>query len=72
MMSKDDDIALVRRLFDCLFDYNGQSYAYHPLDKFLNRGYVYGSSLWIRMTANYYLFVIFMLMLLCDGTTTST
>ena len=71
-MSEDDEIALIRQSFDCLFDYNDQSYTYHPLDEFPSGGYVYISSLWITMTANCYLFVINMSMLLCDGTTTST
>ena len=71
-MSEDDVIALIRQSFDRLFDYNDLSYTYNPLDKLPRGGYVYNSSLWIRMTANCYLFVINMSMLLCNGTTTST
>ncbi len=71
-MIEEDKIALTRQSFDGLFYYNDQPYTYHPLEKFLSGGYVYVSSLLIRMTANCYLFVINMSMLLCDGTTTST
>ena len=71
-MSENDEIALIRQSFDCLFDFNDQSYTYHPLDEFPSGRYVYVSSLLIRMTANCHLFVINMSMLLCDGTTTST
>ena len=71
-MSEDDVIALIRQSFDRLFDYNDLSYTYNPLDELPRGGYVYNSSLWIRMTANCYLFVINMSMLLCNSTTTST
>ena len=71
-MIEEDKIALTRQSFDGLFYYNDQPYTYHPLEKILSGGYVYVSSLLIRMTANCYLFVINMSMLLCDGTTTST
>ena len=71
-MIEEDKIALTRQSFDGLFYYNDQSYTYHPLEKILSGGYVYVSSLLIKMTANYHLFVINMSILLCDGTTTST
>ena len=71
-MSEDNEIALMRQSFDCLFDYKDLSYTYHPLDELPSGGYVNVSSLLIKMTANCYLFVINMSMLLCDGTTTST
>ena len=51
-MSKDNKTALIRQSLGGVFDYNGQSYTYHPLDKFLSRRYVYVSSLWIIMIEN--------------------
>ena len=54
-MIKDEEIALIRPLFDWILGYNDQTYKYHPSNEFSSGQYLYVLSLWTKRTANSYL-----------------